>query len=49
MFPNVSCNEKPITAVRTADLAAGSTWAFQTSAVDDPGVGQAAFGSASVP
>jgi hypothetical protein len=37
------------TAVRTADLAAGSTWAFQTSAVDDPGAGQAAFGSASVP
>ena len=37
------------TAIRTADLAAGDTWAFQTSAVEDPGVGQAAFGSASVP
>jgi hypothetical protein len=37
------------TASATADLAAGNTWTFETSAVDDPGVGQVAFGSGSVP
>jgi hypothetical protein len=37
------------TANAAADLAAGSTWTFETSAVDDPGVGQVAFGSGSVP
>jgi len=37
------------TASATADLAAGSTWTFETSAVDDPGTGQAAFAAGSVP
>jgi hypothetical protein len=37
------------TASTTADLAARSTWTFETSAVDDPGVGQVAFASGSVP
>jgi hypothetical protein len=37
------------TASTTADLPAGATWTFQTGAVGDPGVGQAAYGSGSVP
>lgn len=37
------------TASTTAALAAGSTWTFETGAVDDPGVGQVAFASGSVP
>jgi hypothetical protein len=37
------------TASASADLAAGGTWTFETTAVDDPGVGQAAFASGSVP
>lgn len=37
------------TASRTTDLPAGATWMFQTTPVDDPGVGQAAYASGSVP
>jgi hypothetical protein len=37
------------TASTAADLAAGAAWTFETGAVNDPGVGQAAFASASVP
>ena len=37
------------TASTTADLVDGSTWTFQTGAVDDPGVGQVALASGSVP
>jgi hypothetical protein len=36
-------------ASATTELPAGGTWAFQTGAVSDPGVGQVAYGSASVP
>jgi hypothetical protein len=37
------------TATTTGDLAAGGTWTFETTAIDDPGVGQIAFASGSVP
>jgi hypothetical protein len=37
------------TASTTADLPAGGSWSFATGAVDDPGVGQVAFASGSVP
>ncbi len=37
------------TASTTADLPAGGSWVFQTGALDDAGVGQAAYGSGSVP
>ena len=37
------------TASATVDLAPGGTWNFQTTAVDDPGVDQAAYASGSLP
>ncbi len=37
------------TATTTTDLPAGGTWAFQTGAVDDAGVGEVAYASGSVP
>jgi hypothetical protein len=37
------------TATTTTDLPAGGSWAFQTTAVDDSGVGEVAFASGSVP
>lgn len=33
----------------TANLPGGTAWTFETSAVDDPGVGQSAFASGTVP
>jgi hypothetical protein len=37
------------TASATMDLLPGATWTFQTTAVDDPGIFQVAYASASVP
>ena len=41
--------ERPRRALLALGLAAGAAWTFETGAVNDPGVGQAAFASASVP
>ena len=37
------------TASVTMDMPPGSSWTFQTSAVDDPGINDAAFATGSVP
>jgi hypothetical protein len=37
------------TASTTNDLAPGGTWTFQTDAIDDPGVGQVAYATGTVP
>jgi hypothetical protein len=37
------------TASATMDLAPGGTWIFQTDAVDDPGVGQVAYATGTLP